>query len=127
MLKNSWLFPVIESIHVVGLAAFVGSVVLVDLRLVTPQRLRGWTNAGLAILLLTGLILFSADPARYLHNPAFLFKMAVFVLAMVTHFTIRRATLRSTSRSTSRLAAIFSLILWTCVVIGGRAIADFDL
>jgi hypothetical protein len=118
MLKNSWLFPLIESIHLVGMATFVGTVLLADFRLVAAQKMVRWTNAGLALVLLTGVVLFSADAARYVHNPAFRFKTVVFVLAMVSYFTLR---------SKSRLAAILSLILWTCVVLGGRAIADFDI
>jgi hypothetical protein len=104
-LKNSWPFPFIESIHLVGMAAFVGTVVL-----------KRWTNTGLAILLLTGLILFSADPTRYLHNPAFRVKMVVFPLALISHYAVRR----------SRIRLALSLILWTCVVLAARAIADFD-
>ena len=111
-MKNTWLFPLIEAIHLVGMAAFIGTLVLTDLRRI--PKLTAWTNAGLAILLGTGLLLFSADTARYLHNPAFLFKMAVFAPAIVLHFTPRRS-------------AILSLILWTLVIISARAVADFDL
>ncbi len=56
--------------------------------------------------------------ARYVHNPAFLIKIALLVLALGLHFTIHR--------SGTRLSAILSLIVWSCVILGGRAIADFD-
>jgi hypothetical protein len=123
-LENSWLFPVIESIHVIGLAAFVGTVVLEDLRTLNfaipeTRSLKPWTHAGLAAMLLTGIAMFFSDAARYLHNPAFQVKAALLVVALTAHFTLRR--------SETRFAAILSLVLWTSVVLAARAIADFDV
>lgn len=123
-LENSWVFPVVESIHVIGLAAFVGTVVLQDLRTLNfaipdTGRLKPWTHAGLAVMLLTGAVMFFSDAARYLHNPAFQVKMALLVLALGVHFTLRR--------SGTRFAAVLSLTMWTCVVLAARAIADFDV
>ena len=127
-LTNSWLFPALESLHVAGLALLVGAIVLLDVRLLgwalrqrtvaeVEAQLRPWVRRGLAAMLITGAILFSADPTRYLHNPAFLVKMAILLLALVCQFALRRA----------RLTAALSLVLWTCVVLAGRAIADFDI
>jgi hypothetical protein len=123
-LENSWLFPVVESIHVIGLAAFVGTIVLEDLRtlnfnLPDTRHLKIWTHAGLAAMLLTGAVMFLSDTARYLHNPAFQVKVALLAVALAAHFTLHR-------RGT-RFAAVLSLALWTCVVLAARAIADFDV
>jgi hypothetical protein len=122
--ENSWIFPVVESIHVIGLAAFVGTVVLEDLRALglrfpDTRNLKPWTHAGLAAMLLTGAAMFFSDNSRYLHNPAFQVKIALLVLALMAHFTLRR--------SGSRFAAGLSLALWTCVVLAARAIIDFDV
>jgi hypothetical protein len=127
-LKNSWLFPALQSVHVAGLALLVGAIVLLDLRLLgwalrrqtvaeVTAQVRPWIHRGLATVLITGAILFSGDTIRYLQNPAFLIKMAILLLALVIQFTLRRA----------RLTAVLSLVLWTCVVLAGRAIADFDI
>jgi hypothetical protein len=122
-IENSWLFPVLESLHVMGLAAFIGTVVLTDLRTlgvkIPETRLKVWTHAGLAAMLLTGAAMFFADSARYLQNPAFRVKVALLVLALVAHFTLRR--------SGTRFAAGLSLALWTCVVLAARAVIDFDV
>jgi len=123
-LENSWLFPVIESIHVIGLAAFAGTIVLEDLRTLglrfpDTRHLKPWTHGGLAVMLLTGVAMFLADTTRYLHNPAFQVKVALLVVALAAHFTLHR-------RGT-RFAAVLSLTLWTCVVLAARAIADFDV
>jgi hypothetical protein len=123
-LENSWIFPAVESIHVVGLAAFVGTIVLGDLhalglRIPDTRHLKMWTHAGLAAMLLTGAAMFLSDATRYLHNPAFQVKVALLVVALAAHFTLRRAG--------TRFAAVLSLTLWTCVVLAARAIADFDV
>ena len=123
-LENSWLFPVVESIHVIGLAAFVGTIVLEDLRTLglkipDTRHLKLWTHAGLAAMLLSGATMFFSDTTRYLHNPAFQVKVALLVVALGVHFTIHRRE--------TRFAAVLSLTLWTCVVLAARAIADFDV
>jgi len=121
--ENSWLFPVMESIHVMGLAAFVGTIVLADLHTLgaIPDvgPLTRWTHGGLAVMLVTGAAMFFSDTARYLHNPAFHVKVTILLVALAAHFTLRR--------SGTRFAAAVSLTLWTCVVLAARAIADFDV
>ncbi|HEY2842378.1 MAG TPA: hypothetical protein VGJ09_01965 [Bryobacteraceae bacterium] len=123
-IENSWVFPVIESMHVIGLAAFVGTVVLADLRTLglkmsDTRDLKMWTHSGLAVILLTGAAMFFSDAARYVHNPAFQVKIAILLVALAAHFTLRRAG--------TRFAAVLSLALWTSVVLAARAIADFDV
>jgi hypothetical protein len=132
-LKNSLLFPAIQSIHIIGIGLLVGTIVLSDLRslqltlqryAVTEirQQFAPWNRAGLAIMLTTGPILFASDVPRYIHNPAFLVKMAALLVALIFHFTIH-----TRSEKQTRLMALISIALWTCVVLGGRAIADFDI
>jgi hypothetical protein len=127
-MKNTFLFPVIQSIHLIGISLFVGTIVLADLRALqlTLQRyaiteireqLDPWNRAGLAIMLTTGPILFASDIPRYIRNPAFLVKMVLLLAALIF----------SRSEKQTKLAALISIALWTCVVLGGRAIADFDI
>ena len=133
LLKNSWLFPAIQSIHLAGIALLVGTIVIADLRLLgyvlprhsvsgVTRQFAPWTRAGLAIMLTTGPILFASDVPRYIHNPAFMLKMAVLMLALVFHFTVH-----AKSEKNGKWIAVLSIALWTCVVLGGRAIADFDI
>jgi hypothetical protein len=128
-LKNSWIFPVVQSIHLGGIALLVGSIVIVNLRSLgyvlsrygeseVSRRFRGWSLAGFAVIFLTGPILFLADVTRYVHNPAFLVKMAVLGAALFFH---------SIFQSRAKAAAIISILLWAGVLLAGRAIADFDI
>src|SRR6266849_4027843 len=102
--NSEWLFPVIESVHITGLAILIGTIAIVDFRLLglalrnrpVPEiaaDLKLWTLAGIGIMLTTGPLMLSAEPERGDGNPAFTFKMTCLLLALVTHFTIhRRAT-----------------------------------
>ena len=129
------MFPIIESVHLCGVALLVGTIILIDLRLLglglrrssvvqAARSLQPWTRAGLAIMLVTGPVMFASDVPRYLTNAAFRVKMAALLAALISHFTIHHKAVRS---GEGRMAAVVSMALWTCVVLGGRAIADFDL
>ena len=123
-LKNSFLFPVIQSAHLVGIGFLVGPVVLVDLHVLGFMRrqtdqLERWMWTGLAMMSITGPLLFLADTARYWSNPAFRLKMVFLMAALVLHFTVQRKP--------TKPSAVLSIILWSLVVVGGRAIADFDV
>jgi len=135
-IKQSLLFPVIQSIHLVGLTLLVGTIGLVDLRILgvgtrrhsaadLASGLAPWTRAGLLTVLATGPIMLYSDLPRYLSNPAFLLKMVLLAVALAAHFTIQRRMVRSGAEH--KLAAVLSLILWSSVVLAGRAIADFDV
>ena len=98
---SEWLFPAIESVHITGLAVLIGTIAIVDFRLLglaLPERpvselaaeLRPWTLAGISIMLTTGPLMLSAEPERGYGNPAFGLKMLFLLLALVTHFTTHR-------------------------------------
>lgn len=144
MNDSEWLFPVIESIHITGLAVLVGTIAIVDFRLLgltlrdrpvsqIAADLKLWTLSGILIMLTTGPLMLSAEPERGPGNPAFFFKMCCLLLALVTHFTIHRRATRPVNPSVGagkdpvggKLAASLSLLLWTGVIFGGRAIAFF--
>ena len=130
-----WAFPVVESLHFIGFAFSIGTIAIVDLRLLgwamrrqTAAELAAdldrWTLAGFALMLVTGPLMFSADAVRYHDNPSFQFKMVCLSIALLFHFTIhRKATASQVPPIAAKLAGGLSLVLWTAVVAGGRMIA----
>ncbi len=130
-----WAFPVVQSLHFIGFAFSIGTIAIVDLRLLglTMRRqsaaelaadLDPWTRLGLALMLITGPLMFSADAVAYHNNPSFQFKMVVLFLALLFHFTIhRKATRSGVLPLAAKFAGGMSLLLWTAVVAGGRMIA----
>ena len=98
---NEWAFPLTECFHITSFALSIGTIALVDLRLLglamkreTPGQLVKdtglWTLAGLIIVIISGLLIFSSDPLRYLYNSGFQWKMAVLVVAIIYNYTIHR-------------------------------------
>jgi hypothetical protein len=130
-----WLFPLIQSIHFVGFALSIGTIAIVDLRLLglgmarqtaseLAADLHRWTLAGFAVMLITGPMMFSADAVAYHNNPSFRFKMNCLTIALLFHFTLhRKATAPQVSPGIAKLAGAVSLMLWTAVIAGGRMIA----
>jgi hypothetical protein len=130
-----WAFPVVQSLHFIGFAFSIGTIAIVDLRLL-GLAMRGqtacelaadvdrWTWTGFALMLITGPLMFSADAVAYHNNPSFQFKMICFSLALLFHFTLhRKATRPEVPPAAAKLAGGLSLLLWTAVVAGGRMIA----
>jgi hypothetical protein len=129
--------PVVESIHLVGVTLLLGTIAVVDLRLLglslrhlkvsaVAEAMAPWTAAGMVTVGISGPLLFAFDSSRYVKNPAFLVKLVLLAAALGMHFTIHRRVVRDDARR-GKLAAMLSLVLWSSVVLAGRAIADFDV
>ncbi len=130
-----WLFPVIQSFHLLALALLGGSVLLVDLRLLgmglTDRPLaelardaRPWMVAGLTIMILTGIPMFLTEAVKCYYNQAFWIKMTTLPFAVAFAFTVRwRVTLAKPVRHTARrqkLVGALSIALWFTVAAAGR-------
>jgi hypothetical protein len=128
-------FPILECFHIVGFAVAVGTIALVDFRLLEfglrrqnagelAKALAPWTLLGLVMVLLSGPMLFSSDPDMYYLNRSFQIKMVLLLLALVFHYTIRRKLLRGElSSNLNKPVACISLALWTGIIFAGIFIA----
>ena len=129
--STSYAFPVLECLHIVGFAFSIGTIAIVDLRLLdiallhqTPAQLNkdmsGGTLAGLTSMVLTGLLLYSSDPDMYYLNYAFLVKIFFLLLAIVFNYTYHRKVVNGGGPpGSSKMAAYVSLVLWSLVCFGG--------
>ncbi len=132
-LNNSeWAFPLAECVHIGGFAIGVGSIALVDFRLLnlglreeTPARIlrytEPWTMIAMMFVIFSGFTLFLSQVNIYLVNLVFPIKMYVLVAALIYNFTLHRkvATMKAPSPVLSKSVAIVSLLLWVAVVFGG--------
>jgi hypothetical protein len=133
-IRNSlWLFPVIESFHLLGLVVMGGCVLVVDLRLfgfgVRSQPVsrlamdaQRWLIGALMVMLISGILLFTSEATKCYYHAAFWVKMTSLALAIVFTFTVRRKTVMADKSTTfrSKLVALVSVALWSAVGIGGR-------
>ena len=132
---NEWAFPLCECFHIVAMAFSIGTIALVDLRLFgfgmtdrTPAQLvrdtEIWTLLGLAVVITSGLAIFSSDPVHYIHNGPFQLKMLALLLAIVYNYTIHRRTALAYSSPAGNIAvAGVSILLWFSLVLAGVFIA----
>ena len=132
MRADTWQFAITETVHLVALAVLLGSVLLVNFRLL--GILRGWTTlqmsrtlapfirVGLIGMLITGALLFVSEPIKYFNNDAFLPKMLFLTAAILYHYTLYRKA-GSAPAIVSKIAAVVSIVLWFSIGAAGRAIA----
>lgn len=137
MRASPWVFPVIATIHLMGLAIIGGAVLLVDLRLL-GLGLRGqpvallareaerWLRIGLLVMVSTGALLFMCFATKYYFLTFFWVKMAALIAVVGMTFSIRRRIVMSEEtpdrRRSQRAIALVSICLWTVVALGGRYI-----
>src|SRR6266481_5131944 len=99
--SSSWLFPVIESFHLLALAVIGGAVLVVDLRLFgfgmrrqpvaqLAQDAQRWLVASLMVMVISGVLLFTSEAIKCYYHVSFWFQMAFLFLAIVFTFTVRR-------------------------------------
>jgi hypothetical protein len=140
--ESLWVYPLIETAHVLALCLFLGFALLLDLRLLglalrstsvtdMMQRVMPWTWVGFVLMVVSGLLLFYSDPVKFYGNPYFRLKLATLAAAglngWIFHLTVyRRVSTWDRAPITprrARVAGILSLVLWSAVVILGRLIA----
>ncbi|HEV2202499.1 MAG TPA: DUF6644 family protein [Bryobacteraceae bacterium] len=136
--NTEWAFPLAECFHIGGFAVGLGSIAIVDFRMLnlglrhetTGRILRyaePWTLFALVFVIFSGIVLFLSQSDIYLANLVFPLKMYVLVAALIYNFTIHRkvATMENPPPALSKIVAIVSLLLWVAIVWGGIFIAFF--
>ena len=137
--ESEWLFPTIETVHVIALTLVVGSIAMLDLRMlgVTTRNLGvmqlseevlPWTWGAFVVAALTGSLMFSSAATKYYANIPFRMKMVLLLAAGINmaifNFTAFRAVhdwnLRLPTPMAARVAASLSLLFWIAVVFAGR-------
>ncbi len=137
--QSLWLFPAIETVHLLGMTVLVGTVAAFDLRLLgwalqrTPvselaRRLLPWTWVGFGLQVVTGGLLFSSEAAKMYVNPAFRLKMLLICLAGAQALIFQLAAGRKLAAwderngvpVAARIGGLISILLWIGVVAAGR-------
>src|SRR6266852_7687933 len=99
--RSSWLFPVIEAIHLLGLGVIGGAVLVVDLRLLglglrrqpiaqLARDAQRWLLLGLLVRVSTGILLFMCFATKYYYLKFFWVKMAALLLIVVFTLSVHR-------------------------------------
>lgn len=131
-----WLFPTVETIHVLALVVVVGSIFTVDLKLLglssrdrtyadLARELLPWTWTAFIVASVAGLIMFSSKAVTYAANWPFRSKMLFLLLAganmlLFNWLGAKNVIDKQTLPASAKFAGGASLALWTAVVIAGR-------
>jgi hypothetical protein len=139
--QSLWLFPAIETLHLLGMAALVGTITVYDLRLLgwilrrervsdLTRRLLPWAWAGFAVQVITGALLFSSEAVKVYDNPAFRVKILLILLAGAQALIFQWTSYRNVATWDdsqvmpvgAKMAGCISILLWIGIVAAGRFI-----
>ena len=141
MRQELWLYPSIEILHILGFVTLVGSIAMLDLRLLGMSRelsVRGlarhllpWSLGALLIIVPTGLLMFMAHASDLIGNRAFVLKLTLIAAAATNAAAFHLGTFRSAEQwdrgvappLAARLHAAVSLLIWAGVIACGRLLA----
>lgn len=141
MRQSVWKFAVIQALHLCALSVMIGALLIVDLRVLgrglkqqpvakVARDAQPWLIGGFFGMLATGLAQFVTNAhSRYYPSPIFWWKMGLLLTALIFTCTLRRkvafADEARVSPLLAKLVGFGSIVLWTSVAIGGRAIGFF--
>ena len=141
MRQSTWLYPAVETAHIIGLALLFGSIVVLDLRLLGLSRslpvrkLAGhvlpWTLASFLLIVPSGFMMFVAHAGDFIANPVFALKICLILAAGTNAALFHAGVFRSAANwdvgvmppAAARAAAALSLLLWVSVIACGRLLA----
>jgi len=130
--------PIIQAFHLFGITLLLGAMVILDFRMlgigmtgfplrVLARHVWSWGSAGLVLSIVSGLLVFIPDPARYAANRSFVFKMSLLLLTILFQYSLYRRAVRTVveldSARPSKVIPVLSLFLWFGIGWAGRAIA----
>jgi len=141
MRDSLWLFPLVETVHIIGFSVLVGSIVAFDLRILGVSKrlsvrllahhLLPWSLAALLLIVPTGVMMFASEATDLVDNGAFVVKMVLLMLAGTNAAAFHLGVFRSAalwdqnapSPKGAKLHAVASLLIWMSVITCGRMIA----
>ncbi len=141
MRKSLWLYPAVEVVHLLGIALLVGSIAVLDLRLLGLSRsipvrrfaahVLPWSIASFVLIVPSGLAMFVAHASDFIASPVFALKISLILAAGVNAAVFHAGVFRGAAAwdtdamppAAARAAAALSLLLWVSVLACGRLLA----
>lgn len=129
--ESTWLFPAIESTHLLALALLGGSILIMSVSILgwglkTPvaeiyKSAHRYLNTAVILLVITGVFLGISEPVKLYGREAFLVKMISLAVALlVTYFVFNPLVRRGASGTTLRIVTVLTMAAWLMVAMAGR-------
>jgi len=137
VLGHTWPAPIVQVIHLVAVAVFVGALIVVDMRLLgrgftarpladVARDAQPWLIGAFILLFITGLPSLTSTALKQYYSPFFWWKMEALLLGVIFTFTVRRKIIQSDEARLGsvwpKVVGIMSIAIWTSVTIGARLI-----
>ena len=141
MRESLWAYPIVETIHIVGFAILVGSVVVFDLRVLglsknlsvreLSRHLLQWSLGSLVLIVPTGFLMFSAHAMDFLGSRTFQLKMALLMAAGINAVIFRTGPYQTVAHwdvatrapVAAQLSVAASIAIWIAIIACGRFLA----
>ncbi len=141
MRDSLWLYPLVETVHIVGFSILVGAVVMFDLRILgvskrisvrlLARHLLPWSIGALLLIVPSGTLMFASEATDLVDNQAFVVKMLLLMLAGTNAAAFHLGSFRSAelwdqnmpAPAGANLHALASMLIWVGVIACGRLIA----
>jgi hypothetical protein len=142
-----WLYPSVETVHIVGIGLLFGSIAIFDLRLLglgrdipvkrLARHVLPWSAGSFALIVPSGLLMFTAHATEFIDSEVFVLKMLLIMAgglnaALFHTITFRTADVWDSEEMrklppppSARLAGALSLVIWIAVIACGRLLAYF--
>lgn len=130
---HPWAYPLLEVIHLVGLALVLGNLVLIELRVfglgatLPPPDLARLSlllvAAGFGLLVISGILMFATQAQELLASRTFAVKMSLMSLALCNAAWFHARGSLKLLDATARVQMVISTLLWLTVVGAGRWLA----
>lgn len=136
--QSTWLYPILEIVHIIGIVLLVGSAFLFDLRLLgfskqlpiasLERHLWWWAIRASLLVIPSGLLLFITNASTLGYDPVFRTKMILLLTALCNALLFHRLVSRAVQHSTTvppaaKAMAVLSLLLWISIIACGRLLA----
>jgi hypothetical protein len=142
LMRTAWAWPIVESLHFIGLCLLVGSIGAFDLRLLgvmkrvpiaVVHQFVPWGILGFVINAITGSMFLLTEPDQYIYNPSFHLKLASLAIAglnagtfyLTSYRQVFTANAKADAPFHAKVIAAISLTAWVTVIICGRLLTFF--
>jgi uncharacterized protein DUF6644 len=139
------IYPIVLSLHMIGIAFFGGMILMTDLRLLgwalrkrsiadVINQFRVPKRWGIVLTATCGILMAGSKAEEYYYNAFFRTKLILFFVVIITEFVFYRGVYANpevldrtpTAPANAKLAAVISMLLWTSIACCGRGIGYIE-
>jgi hypothetical protein len=139
--STGWMYSTISVTHYVAMFWFIGSIAMVDLRVMglagrnrsvaeLARQLFPWAWAGFTLAVISGFLMFATDAGDWAPSKHFHIKLTLIVLSVVFAVVVQKSAPKwseaSETSSVAKIIALLSLLLWIATIVSASEIPSIE-